>query len=53
LNQSSAGASIRCNDEFDLSEIDESELQLYKDDDPRISTFRGILIDPSDEDENA
>jgi hypothetical protein len=33
--------------------IDESELQNEKHFDPRISTFLGIKIDPSDEDENA
>jgi hypothetical protein len=33
--------------------MEESDLQWEKHDDSRISTFRGISIDPSDEDENA
>jgi hypothetical protein len=33
--------------------IDESELQLYKHDEQRMSTLRGIKIDSSDECENA
>jgi hypothetical protein len=33
--------------------IDESELHLEKQDDPRISTLFGIKIDSSDENENA
>jgi hypothetical protein len=33
--------------------IDESDLQFEKHCDPRISTFLGIKIDSSDEDENA
>jgi hypothetical protein len=33
--------------------IDESDLQHEKQFDPRISTFLGIKIDSSDEDENA
>jgi hypothetical protein len=33
--------------------IDESDLQCEKHSDPRISTFRGIKIDWSDENENA
>jgi hypothetical protein len=33
--------------------IDESESQYEKHFDPRISTFRGIMIDLSDDDENA
>jgi hypothetical protein len=32
--------------------IDESDLQFEKDFDPRISTFLGIKIDSSDEDED-
>jgi hypothetical protein len=44
--------SIRFNCEFNSNEIDESEQQDEKHDDPRISTFRGIEIDRSDEDEN-
>jgi hypothetical protein len=37
--------SIRINREFDSNEIDESDLQDKKHDDPTISTFRGISID--------
>jgi hypothetical protein len=33
--------------------IDDSDLQLEKHDEQRISTLRGITIDRSDEDENA
>jgi hypothetical protein len=33
--------------------IDERDLQDEKQDEPRISTFRGIMIDLSDDDENA
>jgi hypothetical protein len=33
--------------------MEESDLQDEKHDDSRISTFRGISIDPSDESENA
>jgi hypothetical protein len=33
--------------------MDESDSQYEKHDDPRISTFREISIDSSDEDENA
>jgi hypothetical protein len=40
-----ADDSIRSNREFDSNEIDESDLQSEKHDDPRISTFRGISID--------
>jgi hypothetical protein len=36
---------MRFNREFDSNEIDESDLQNEKHDDPRISTFRGISID--------
>jgi hypothetical protein len=32
--------------------IDESALQCEKQDEKRISTFRGIMIDSSDDDEN-
>jgi hypothetical protein len=45
--------SIRFNRESDSNEIDESDLQDEKHDDPRISTFRGISIDSSDDFENA
>jgi hypothetical protein len=45
--------SIRMNREFDSNEIDESDLQSRKHDDPRISTVRGMSIDASDEHENA
>jgi hypothetical protein len=37
--------SIRIKCEFHSYEIDESDLQDEKHDDPRISTFRGISID--------
>jgi hypothetical protein len=40
---------IRIKREFDSNEIDESELQPQKHDDPRISTLRGISIDRSDD----
>jgi hypothetical protein len=53
LSRPSAAASIRFNCELDSNEIEESELHLEKHDDPRISTFRGISIDSSDENENA
>jgi hypothetical protein len=36
---------MRINREFDSNEIDESDLQREKHDDPRISTLRGISID--------
>jgi hypothetical protein len=45
--------SIRFNRELDSNEIDESDLQLEKHDDPRISTLLGISMDSSDENENA
>jgi hypothetical protein len=44
---------MRINREFDSNEIDESDSQDEKQDDPRISTFRGISIDRSDDFENA
>jgi hypothetical protein len=53
LSRSSAAASIRFNFELNPNEIDESDLRLKKYDDPRISTFRRISIDSSDENENA
>jgi hypothetical protein len=37
--------SIRVSCELDSNEIDESDSQSEKHDDPRISTFRGISID--------
>jgi hypothetical protein len=37
--------SIRVNREFDSNEIDESDRQKKKHDEPRISTPRGITID--------
>jgi hypothetical protein len=40
-----ADDSIRINREFASNEMDESEKQYEKDDDPRISTLRGISID--------
>jgi hypothetical protein len=39
--------------EFDSNVIDESDLQHEKQFELRISTFRGIMIDSSDENENA
>jgi hypothetical protein len=36
---------MRIKRELDSNDIDESELQGEKHDDPRISTFRGISID--------
>jgi hypothetical protein len=50
--RSNVQVSRRFNREFDSNEIDESDLQSRKHDDPRISTFRGISIDPSDEHSN-
>jgi hypothetical protein len=44
---------MRFNREFDSNEIDESDSQDLKHDDPRILTFRGISIDRSDENANA
>jgi hypothetical protein len=44
---------MRFSCEGDSNEIDESELQNEKHFDPRISTFLGIKIDSSDENENA
>jgi hypothetical protein len=40
---------MRFNREFDSNEIDESDLQSGKHDDPRISKFRGISIFDDDE----
>jgi hypothetical protein len=40
---------MRFNSESDSNEIDESDSQHAKHDGPRISTFRGISIDRSDE----
>jgi hypothetical protein len=48
-----ASDSIRVKCEFDSNVIDESDLQFEKHFHPRISTFRGIMIDLSDDDENA
>jgi DNA-dependent RNA polymerase auxiliary subunit epsilon len=53
FSRSNARDSIRFNCEFDSNVIDESELQYEKQDELRISTFRGIMIDLSDDDENA
>jgi hypothetical protein len=36
---------MRINREFDSNEIDESDVQREKADDPSISTFRGMAID--------
>jgi hypothetical protein len=41
--------SIRVNSEFDSNMIDEKHSHLEKQLEPRISTFRGIMIDSSDE----
>jgi hypothetical protein len=35
------------------NEIDENRLKEQRYDEPRISTFQAMLIDPSDHDENA
>jgi hypothetical protein len=43
---------IRINREFDSNEINESDSQNEKHDNPRISTFPGISSDSSDQDEN-
>jgi hypothetical protein len=50
---SQACHSIRVNRESDSNEIDESDPQYEKHDEQRIPTVRGIMIDRSDEDENA
>jgi hypothetical protein len=44
---------MRVNREFDSNVIDESDMQDEKHDEPRISTLFGIMIDSSDEYENA
>jgi hypothetical protein len=44
---------MRLNREVKSNVIDESDRHPEKHDDPRISTFRGITIDRSDEHENA
>jgi hypothetical protein len=44
---------MRFNCEFDSKEIDVSKSQKATHDNPRISTLHGIIIDSSDEDENA
>jgi hypothetical protein len=49
LSPASAQLSIRVKWEPDSNEIDESDSQDEKHGDPRISTFRGISIDLSDE----
>jgi hypothetical protein len=43
----------RFNRELDSNEIDVSDLQSEKHDEPRSSILLGITIDSSDEDENA
>jgi hypothetical protein len=53
LHPPKALVSIRLSRESGSNEIDESDSQFEKHDDPRISTFRGISIDSSDEDVNA
>jgi hypothetical protein len=45
--------SILRNNEHDSIETDERELQLWKQEEPRISTFRGMTIDGREELENA
>jgi hypothetical protein len=45
--------SIRVNCELDSNEIDESDSQYEKHEEPRIWTVEGIIIDWSDEFENA
>jgi hypothetical protein len=45
--------SIHVHRECDLNEIDESDSQTDKHDDPRRSRLHGITIDSSDERENA
>jgi hypothetical protein len=47
-----ADEQICFNDDGDSNEIDESELQFQKHDDPRISTEHGIKIDSSFDNEN-
>jgi hypothetical protein len=44
---------MRFNRESDSIEIDESDLQSLKHDEPRTSTFRGISIECNDESANA
>jgi hypothetical protein len=56
LNTSSGmsfNPTLRVNSEFDSNVTDESDLQFDKHSEPRISTFRGIKIDSSDDHENA
>jgi hypothetical protein len=52
-DSANASGSTRINREFDSNEIDESDPQFKKQNDPRISTFRGISIDLSDDCRNA
>jgi hypothetical protein len=49
LNLPNGFDSIRVKCESDSNVIDESDLQLEKHSDPRISTLRGIMIDESDD----
>jgi hypothetical protein len=44
--------SIRFNDDGDSNEIDESDSQFSKHDEPIISTWHGITIDSTFDDEN-
>jgi hypothetical protein len=53
LRRANASISIRFKRESGSNEIDESDLHPQKHDDPRISTFRGISIESSDENEKA
>jgi glucan biosynthesis protein len=52
-NHWSKRVSIRFNCEFDSNEMNNGRRHPQKIDEPRISTFRGISIDSSDEYENA
>jgi hypothetical protein len=53
MSSAKAQLSICLSRESASKEIDESDLQDEKHDDSRISTFRGISIDLSDDRENA
>jgi hypothetical protein len=52
-DQENANDSIRLNNDPDSIEIDESDLQRLKQDEPRTSTLRGITMDGREEPENA
>jgi hypothetical protein len=53
VDEKNAFDSIRFNEDGRSNEIDKSDVQYSKHDDPRISTFRGITIDLTFNDENA